>query len=132
MRAKQLFIVRVALIAGVGAFAALAAYQRYRMDRASFDFTSTGAPLSLDLLRYMLWGLALVAFGSAIFLRSRVEVARPAQRGAMLVIGWALGEGVALFGTVQHFIGAPLSTMAIGLLTFVVVLIILPIPAERT
>jgi hypothetical protein len=50
----------------------------------------------------------------------------------MLVVGWALGEGVALFGTVQHFIGAPLVTMAVGLLTFVVVLLLLPIPPERS
>ena len=88
MQAKQLFIIRVALVSGVGAFAAL-------------------------------------------FLRTRVEIAPPARRGPVLVIGWALGEGVALFGIVQHFIGGPLSTMAIGLLTFVVVLLLLPIPRER-
>jgi FtsH-binding integral membrane protein len=132
MRAKQLFIVRVALVAGVGAFAALAAYQRARVGTISIDLTASGQPVPLDLLRYVLWGLAGMALAGAVFLRSRIEVARPAQRGAMLVVGWALGEGVALFGTVQHFIGAPLVTMAIGLLTFVVVLILLPIPAERS
>ena len=132
MRAKQLFIIRIALVAGVGAFAALAAFQRARMGHISFDLIASERPVPLDVLRYVLWGLAGMALAAAMFLRSRIEVAPPAQRGAMLVVGWALGEGVALFGTVQHFIGAPLVTMAIGLLTFVVVLILLPVPPERS
>ncbi len=132
MRAKQLFIIRVALVAGVGAFAALAAFQRARMGTVTFDLIASERPVPLDYLRYILWGLAGAAVAAALFLRTRIEVASPAQRGAMLVVGWALGEGVALFGTVQHFIGAPLVTMAIGLLTFVVVLILLPIPPERS
>jgi hypothetical protein len=132
VRAKQLFIIRVALVAGVGAFAALAAFQRSRMGTVGFDLMVSERPVPLDLLRYALWAVAGTALAAALFLRSRIEVAPPAQRGAMLVVGWALGEGVALFGTVQHFIGAPLVTMAIGLLTFVVVQILLPIPAERS
>jgi hypothetical protein len=132
MRNKQLFIIRVALVAGVFAFAALAAWQHARLGtNTSLDLTASGGPVPLELLRYILWGLAGAAVAGALFLRGRIETAGPAQRGAMLVIGWALGEGVALFGTVQHFIGGPLSTMAVGLLTFVVVLLLLPIPAER-
>jgi hypothetical protein len=132
MRAKQLFIIRVALVTGVGAFAALAAYQRARMGPPGpFDSMSGGGALPLDALRYALWALAGVAVAIALLLRSRIESAPPARRVTMLVVGWAFGEGVALFGTVQHYIGAPLSTMALGLLTFVTVLMLLPIPPER-
>lgn len=131
MRTKQLFIIRVALVAGVGAFAALAAYQRSRMGPMATDLMPADGAIPVETLRYVLWGLAGAAVAAALFLRTRIEVAPPAQRGAMLVVGWALGEGVALFGTVQHFIGARLLTMAVGLLTFVVVLLLLPIPPER-
>ena len=132
MRAKQLFIIRIALVAGVGAFAALSAVQRARIGGISFDLMTSERPVPLESLRYALWGLAGMAVAGALFLRTRIDVAPPAQRGAILVVGWALGEGVALFGTVQYFAGAPLVTMAVGLLTFVVVLLLLPIPAERS
>jgi hypothetical protein len=131
MRAKQLFIIRVALVTGVAAFAALAAYQRARMGANLSLDAAPGGGLPLDLLRYALWALAGVAVAIALLLRSRIESAPPARRVAMLVVGWAFGEGVALFGTVQHFVGAPLSTMALGLLTFFTVLMLLPIPPER-
>ncbi len=131
MRAKQLFIVRIALVTGVAAFAGLASYQRVRLQAASLDVTLGGAALPLDLMRYVLWGLAGAAIAAALLLRSRMETAPPQQRGAFLVVGWALGEGVALFGTVQHFVGAPLSTMVLGLIAFATVLMLLPIPPER-
>lgn len=131
MRAKQLFIIRVALVTGVAAFAALAAYQRARMGANLSLDAAPGGRLPLDVLRYALWALAGVAVAIALLLRSRIESAPPARRVAMLVVGWAFGEGVALFGTVQHLVGAPLSTMALGLLTFVTVLMLLPIPPER-
>lgn len=129
MPIKQLFMIRIALVVGVAAFAALTAYQRARNPGAA---EAMGSALPLDGMRYALWGLAGAAVAAALFLRGRIEAADPARRGAFLVIGWAFGEGVALFGTVQHFSGAPVATMAIGLLTFVVVLLLLPIPRERS
>ncbi len=131
MRAKQLFLVRIALVTGVAAFAALAAYQRSRLEAASIDVAAAGAALPLDLLRYILWGLSGAAVAAAFLLRTRLEPAAPAQRGAFLVVGWSFGEGVALFGIVQYFVGAHLSTMALGLIAFTTVLMILPIPPER-
>ena len=131
MRAKQLFLIRIALVTGVAAFAALAAYQRSRMVNLGIALPPGGGAVPLDALRYVLWALAGAAVSGALFLRTRLETARPEQRGAFLVVGWALGEGVALFGIVQHFIGAPLSTMAVGLLAFVVALMVLPIPPGR-
>jgi hypothetical protein len=41
--------------------------------------------------------------------RPGAESAAPAQRALMTLIGWSFGEGVALFGIVQHFTGAAMS-----------------------
>lgn len=128
MPVKQLFLIRIALVVGVAAFAALTAWQRTR-NPAAADAMSGALPL--ETLRLVLWGLAGAALAAAFFLRTRMESAAPRLRGTYLVVGWAFGEGVALFGTVQHFVGAPVTTMAIGLLTFVVTLLLLPIPPER-
>ena len=87
----------------------------------------------MDGLRIALWVLAIAAVMSALWLRTRIAGMRgssgsPASPASMTIIGWSFGEGVALFGIMQHYLGAPLTTMAVGLLTFVVVLITLPVP----
>ncbi len=130
MALKQLFIIRIALLTGVALFAALATYQRSQ----GADSGLGGGPMlsgSLENMRYVLWALAAAAVAAALFIKPKLEAATPARRGSYLVIGWAFGEGVALFGTVQHYIGGSVSTMAIGLMTFVVVLLLLPIPRDR-
>lgn len=128
MPSRHLFIIRIALFAGVATFAALVLYQRSQ----GIETLGAGEPAIVNTMRYALWALAGSAVAAALFLRSRVEAASPAQRGGMTVIGWALGEGVALFGVVLHFIGGPISALAIGVLTFVVVLILLPVPPAGT
>lgn len=124
---KQLFIIRTALMAGVAAFAAIVTFQRSQGMSSGF-----AAPALLENLRYVLWALAAFAVAAALFLRGRVDAAPDRQKGMMLIIGWAFGEGVALLGTVQHFMGASLSTMAVGLVAFIAVLMILPIPRARS
>ena len=128
MPSRHLFIIRIALFAGVATFAALVLYQRSQ----GIETLGTGEPAIVNMMRYALWALSGTAVAAALFLRSRVESASPTQRGVMTVIGWALGEGVALFGVVLHFVGGPVRALAIGVLTFVVVLILLPVPQERT
>ena len=128
MPSRQLFVIRIALFAGVATFAALVLYQRSQ----GIETLSTGEPAIVNMMRYALWALAGTAVAAALFLRSRVESAPQAQRGVMTVVGWALGEGVALFGVVLHFIGGPISALAIGVLTFVVVLILLPVPQDKS
>lgn len=126
MPSRHLFIIRVALLTGVVAFAALVLYQRSR------GMASLGGGPLLEMMRYVLWGLAGAATAGALFLRSRLESTAPVHRGVMTVIGWALGEGVALFGIVLHYLGAPVTTLAIGLLTFALVLVLLPVPRDRS
>lgn len=128
MQARFLFIIRIALITGVTAFAALVLFQR---SRGAPTLGAEGVAM-LDTMRLVLWGLAGSAIAGVLFLRSRVASATPQQGSTMTVIGWALGEGVALFGVVQHYLGAPVTTLAVGVLTFVVALVLLPVPQERT
>ena len=118
MPSRALFVIRIALFSGVTAFAALVIYQR---SRNAIVLGPDGGSL-METMRYVLW---------ALFLRPRIESAAPVQRGRMTLIGWALGEGVALFGVAQHYAGAPVTTLALGVLTFVVVLILLPVPQEH-
>ncbi|MDH5235212.1 MAG: hypothetical protein OEW77_09640 [Gemmatimonadota bacterium] len=127
MPSRHLFIIRIALLTGVTAFAALVVYERSHGMATLGDGTRM-----LDTMRYALFGLAGAALVAAFFLRSRTEAAAPATRGMLTVIGWAFGEGVALYGVVQHYLGAPVSTLAVGLMTFVLVLILLPVPPDRT
>ncbi len=131
MALKQLFIIRIALLTGVALFAALATYQRSQ----GADSGLGGGPMlsgSLENMRYVLWALAAAAVAAALFIKPKLEAAKPSQVAAFLIVGWSFGEGVALFGTVLHYAGGPMTTMAIGLLTFVVVLLLLPIPRHRT
>jgi FtsH-binding integral membrane protein len=126
MPTRQLFIIRIALITGVAAFAAMVAYQR-----AQHPALGTGLPVPMELLRYALWGLCAAAVGAALFLRTRMGSAPAQRRGAYLVVGWAFGEGVALFGSVQHYLGAARSTMMLGLVAFFTVLMLLPVPRDQ-
>lgn len=127
MPSRHLFIIRIALVSGVAAFAALVVVQR---SRGTLPDLSGDASM-LAMMRYTLWALAALAGLGALFIRSRLESAKDAQRGQMTVIGWALGEGVALFGVVQHYLGAPVTTMVVGLVAFVLALVLLPVPRDR-
>ena len=126
MPSKQLFIVRIALMAGVFMFAGIALYQRA---------TSTAAPmlveLPIELLRYLLWVLVGASALASLFLRPRVEVAPYQRKALMTLIGWSFGEGVALLGIVLHYAGGPVTSLALGMLAFVFALLVLPVPSER-
>lgn len=123
---RALYIIRLAIIVGVAAFAAGIAYQRSRAPVGADQL----AALPLETMRLVLWGLAAACVLAALFLRSRMEASAPARRRMMTIIGWSFGEGVALFGIVLHYIGAAASTMALGVLAFVVTLLLLPVPRE--
>ena len=129
MPSKNLFIIRVALITGVFLFAGVAA-----MQRANGNVPAVMLPESMPLssLRYVLWALVAAAAAGALFLRTRTETARPPQRQTLTLIGWMLGEGVALFGIVIYYAGGPVTSVALGLLAFVFTLMILPVPRERS
>jgi len=122
---RQMFIMRIALLTGVLAFGAFAMYRRSQM-----LIDPERLQGMLETMRYALWGISAAAVLAALFLRSRLEAATPAMRRSMTFIGWAFGEGAALFGLAMVYAGAALSTGATGVLAFVVVLTLLPVPRE--
>ena len=123
---KQIFIIRIALLFGVAMFAGLTVFMR-----ASGNLPAPDAATLERLvdMRYAVWALAAFAVVWALIWKGRAESAM--TEGAVskaMVIGWAPGEATAIFGTVTHFIGGPVATMAFGLLAFIVVLLVLRIP----
>lgn len=127
---RRIFLIRIALIAGVAIFAALTAYQR--MSGMIPDATDPDALRTLQMIQYASWAYSAFAVVLAFYFRSRVEAARSEQEiHTALIIGWAPAEGAALLAVVQYFLGAPLATMAVGVLAFAVVLLLLPIPDTR-
>lgn len=126
MPSKQLFIVRVALMAGVFMFAGIALYQR-----ATNTTTPQMVDVPVEALRYVLWVLVGASALASLFLKPRVEAAPYGQKALLTLIGWSFGEGVALLGTILHYLGGPVSSLALGILAFVFALLILPVPRER-
>lgn len=123
---RALYIIRIAIVMGVAAFAAGIAWQRSRAPLGAGGL----ATFPHETMRLVLWGLAAACVLAALFLRSRMEDSVPARRRMMTIIGWSFGEGVALLGIVLHYVGAAASTMALGILAFVVTLLLLPVPRE--
>lgn len=127
MQLSQLFIIRVGLMAGVFLFAAITLYQRSSGD-ASMPVDSG----NLEVLRYALWAAVAVTAVTILIIKPRVESAEPRKKGQLIIIGWAIGESAALLGTVVHFVGGPVASLAIGVLAFVYALVLLPIPRARS
>lgn len=126
MPSKQLFVVRIGLLTGILLFAGIAMSQR-----RGGAVPEAMAHLPVDALRYILWVGVGVAILAALFLRARVESAPPARKALITLTGWSIGEGVALLGIILHFAGGDISTLALGILAFVVALMLLPVPRER-
>ena len=126
---RQLLIIRIALISGVGLFAALTAWLR-----SSGQIPAAPAELlaQLAVMRSVVWGLAVAAVGVALIIRGQLDALSEAAERRRLIIGWSVGEGVALFGVVQFYQGGLRVTMAVGVLAFAAVLLILPIPRTRS
>ncbi len=128
---RRLFLIRTALIGGVAVFAAITAY--LRIQGGIPDATDPDTLKTLQAIRYVSWAFSAFAVVFALFFRGRVEAAKNEQDvKTALIVGWAPAQGAALHGIVQYFLGAPLVTMAVGVLTFAVVLLLLPIPDTRS
>ncbi len=127
---KQLFIIRIALLFGVGMFAALTVYMRTSGNLPDADAAGLE---KVAVLRYAVWGLAAFSVLWALFWKTRAESAQTEQGVSQaMIVGWAPGEATALMGTATYFVGGPIATMAFGLLAFVVVLLVLRIPGGRS
>lgn len=125
MPSKQLFIIRIALMAGVFTFAGITLLQRAQGTAVVID-----SELNVGTMRYVLWALVAASMLVTLVLQGQVQSAPPARRGLLTLIGWSFGEGVALFGIILHFMGGPVATLAIGVVSFVFSLLLLPVPRE--
>ncbi len=128
---RQIFLIRLALILGVAMFAGLTVFQRTQ--GMIPDATDADTLDTLRTLRYAVWALSAFAIGWAFFFRARVDAAKTEQQiHQALILGWAPAEGTALLAVVQYFQGGALATMATGILTFAVVLLLLRVPDTRS
>lgn len=124
---RQLFIIRLALVTGVLLFAGLTTWMR---TSGQLPEPTEALRANLVYFRYATWAAAAFALLWALFWKARAEAAMT-ESGVhrALIIGWAPGEATALLGTVTYFQGGEPASMAFGVLAFLVVLLILRIPA---
>jgi hypothetical protein len=102
-------LIRLALIAGVLMFGGV----------SLFLHTQPGwKPVTLPLgVYYALAALALAAVPIAmVFKRRAMSESDPQRRVSMLMSGWAVGEGVGLFGGVTFFLTGNSQWYLLGLL----------------
>ena len=125
MPSKQLFIIRIALMAGVFTFAGITLLQRSQGTAMAIE-----SSLHIASMRYVLWALVAASMLVTLVLQGQVQSAPHNKRGLLTLIGWSFGEGVALFGIILHFMGGPVATLAIGIVGFVFSLLLLPVPRE--
>lgn len=127
---KKVFIIRMALLLGVLAFAGFTIYLRQSGNLPEADAETLGR---ITYMRYAVWALAAFSVAWAFLWKARAEAAMTEQGAASsMIIGWAPGEGTALLGAVTHFVGGPIATLALGLLAFIVVLMIVRIPSKAS
>ena len=127
MQLSQLFIIRIGLMVGVFLFAGITVYRR-----STGDVSMPVDAGNLEVLRYLLWAAVAATAVATLILKPRVESAEPKKKGALIIIGWSIGEGAALLGTIIHFAGGPVASLAIGVLAFVYALVLLPVPRARS
>lgn len=116
-------IIRLALLGGSAIFGAIAWY-----------LTSTGQMTpSLDeesaaVMRYVFYGLVAAHLLGIWLIRQRADMAEAfTKRAQLLIIGYALAEGLVLFGAVYLFLTGNTVLFLGGLLVFLVAFFFLPI-----
>ena len=121
-----LALIRIALLFGVLMFGATTLYIQRRG-------TFVAAPAdSLETLRTVGIVLWLLAIGAVVFLRLRgTRIAGRPEDSSGSIIGWAIGEAVALFGGVHYFLSGRPEWYLNGVLFLVATFVIFPIRRER-
>ncbi len=91
-------LIRLALLVGVGTFGALAWYLNEQANTP--DMAASAGTLNIAFM-----ALAVGSIGAMLVFRQRRAAAGTAQERAVTnIVGWAIGEGVALFGAVILFL----------------------------
>lgn len=119
-------IIRIGLVTGVFAFGAIAWYLRQNQEATSGGADADGLATILPMV------FAAVLIGSAgvvfLFRRRRLAASTPAEIATTNIVGWALGEGVALFGAVILMLTGNVVFFAAGVVYMLAVFVMFPVP----
>jgi uncharacterized membrane protein len=124
---STLKLIRVTLLAGVLGFGVVVWY-----------ILQTAAPEPLDeraanALRIAFLAVVLLDLPLLFVLRSAQSRVRGYASAARLtIVGWAQGEGVALFGTVLYLLTARVSLWVLGVLVLLTAFVLVPLPGEES
>jgi hypothetical protein len=118
-------LIRLALLVGVLVFGMVAWYVSSGRSDVSFSAES------LTVFRLVFFALAITTLAGLIVVRSvQAKAADFERRASLAVIGWALAEGLALFGAVAFFLSGSASLYLLGLGVLVVALLVIPAPEQ--
>jgi hypothetical protein len=81
---------------------------------------------TLSILRLAFFVLIASDVGVLLLLRSQREKRAPEVRGMVSLVGWAIAEGVCLFGAVIILLGGSFLFWGLGLALFAFAIAILP------
>ena len=121
-----LAVIRLALLLGVLAFGAATTFlvRRGGLRPSPADTLET-----LRTVGIVLW---IIAIAAVVFLRLRgTRLAGRAGPAAAAIIGWAIGEAVALFGGVHYFLSGRPSWYLNGVLFLVATFVVFPLRRTR-
>jgi hypothetical protein len=120
---RDLRIVRLALLGGVLIFGMVIAWMTGREGFVPDEESGR----TLRLVFTVLAAGALVALAAVRGFQSRAE---PGRRSSLAIAGWALGEGVALFGGVVWLIAGERLPYFTGLALLLSAFLLVPVPAD--
>ena len=123
MKPQVLNIVRFAMLAGVLIFAAIAWFLT-----SSGQMGAAGNEELAGVLRYVFYGLLVVDIGAMWLLRQRIDRAGTFEKkGPLLLIGYALGEGLTLYGIVYWLVTGGMLLFVVSLLVFLTAFLMFPV-----
>ena len=114
-------IIRIAMTAGIVAFAVLA----FAVKRRGAFLVSMPAG-RLSALQAATWIAAIVPAVALVILRMRLDQLAAARRGSVSIVAWALGGFAALFGLASYMLSGVERGAAPGLLTFAISMVLFP------
>ena len=118
-------IIRIALLGGVAVFGAVAIYL------AKNGAVQPANPETIEALEYAYAAMLFVVAGSTYLLRRRRTTATDAARILQLnIVGWALGESLALLGGVMLLLSGDVVYYLVGVVMMLVSFVFFPIPPE--
>jgi hypothetical protein len=119
-RATVLRILRMAMLAGVFLFGSVSWFLH---GQGSIETV----PLD-SLLRNLFVGIMVAAaVGLMIVQRRHAAAADPQQIQSWTIVGWAVGEGVALFGAVLYFLTGSVTPFLVGVGMLLVAFMMIPV-----